>query len=313
MFVMFIVWTIFWLMILLCTAFVAITFAISLFDKKLSHYYLSKTLQTKPLKNKNIVSYWYYLKAFIGEIFACVILVILRCLSWIKPPTIKEVKKETLYVLIHGFNQTWSITLWLYYRLTRNKNYSVLMINLFPPFVSIEKHASLLRKKIEEIASQHPVKRLFLIGHSMGALVASYYTEFLSTPSYKEISIISLGAPYHGSKLAVFCKGPNSLEMMPNSEFVTKLTEKIKTDPKGKYLNIASKLDNIVVPWHSSYIEHKQHTTALFNDLGHISLLFSNRVFKKILSTIREENARYDQQAEKKEKESEQLEKINAT
>ena len=136
---------------------------------------------------------------------------------------------------------------------------------------------------MDEIADKTGEKEIYLIGHSMGGLVSRYYS---SSPRGKGRvrGIITIASPFKGTRIAVLGIGKNAKEMIPGSEFLNELNKK----PMPEIYALWSTLDNLVVPPEYAFME------GMPNDFlplkGHIALLFSNAVYSRILSHLKEKN-----------------------
>lgn len=80
-------------------------------------------------------------------------------------------------------------------------------IDLGSPFLSIEEYAEKVKEKAKQIAHETGHTKLALIGHSMGGLVSAYYAIHLA-PEGSIRSVITLGSPMQGTKVAFFGVGP---------------------------------------------------------------------------------------------------------
>jgi len=198
----------------------------------------------------------------------------------------------TPILLVHGYAQNQADWIWLKHKLKQKGIGPVYSLNLCPPFASMIQLAELVKNKVEEISQETKHPNIILIGHSMGGLISSYYSEFLASPG--EVSaIITLGTPFQGTKLAALGFGQNVTEMIPNSQFLRELTKKIKVS-SIQYHYIASKVDNLIVPWESaipSYADGSdgsKENTFIVENRGHLSLLISSRVINQIIQWLKE-------------------------
>ncbi len=191
-------------------------------------------------------------------------------------------------LLIHGYLHHQVAWFW-FIRLLRKKQPvgPIYMINLFPAFSSIAKLAEQVKEKVEAIQSETDASQVILIGHSMGGLVASYFCEYLAKP--KQVArIITLGSPFKGTWSAALAYGQNGREMAPQSPFLVELLDKIH-HTAVPYFSVASKIDNLVIPWQSALInEDIPNHNLIFEDYGHLRLLFSPVVVNQIVEWIAE-------------------------
>ena len=118
----------------------------------------------------------------------------------------------------------------------------------------------------------------------MGGLVSRYYS---SSPrgAGRVRGIITIASPYKGTRIAVLGIGKNAKEMIPNSEFLNELNKK----PMPKIYALWSTLDNLIVPPEYAFMEGMPHDSLPLK--GHIAMLFSNVVYRHILSYLKENSA----------------------
>jgi triacylglycerol lipase len=151
-------------------------------------------------------------------------------------------------------------------------------INLEGMFQSIRTYAAQVRAKIEEISRETGRKDIAIVAHSMGGLVAA-----LASPE-NVTDIITIGSPLHGTPIARWASvGPNGSEMEPESDLLPEIQEKIRQS-KISYHHIASTCDEIV-PAKSAVMENGDNVT--YDDLGHISLLCSEKVADQIQTWLK--------------------------
>ncbi len=180
-------------------------------------------------------------------------------------------------VLVHGYARSKADWWWFKEQLT--DQYPVLMFNLKPKFGSIFDIAQNLNIEINNALQNNSEAKISLIGHSMGGLVAAQYA---LNHIDKVDSVVTLGSPWHGTKLAVMAKGINMRQIQLNSEFLIGLRNSI-TSLQGKLFCIASKTDNLIFPWSSALLPDeliKERT--IFDYTTHLGLLYSKQVLNQI-------------------------------
>lgn len=220
------------------------------------------------------------LKSFFTEAFLLFIAIVSSPLMLIKSQN-KNTASSPI-VLIHGYAHNRCAWFFIQKYLQMKGFGRIHTLNLFPPFGSIESLAKQVQNELESIKKDH--EKAVLIGHSMGGLVAAYFAENLANEG--EISqIITLGSPFLGTRLAAFGIGKNAAQMVPQSNFLISLNEKISKSPIP-YYHLASKIDNIIVPWNSALPKKQEGQEFVVQDLGHLSLLASPLVAQKIIKWL---------------------------
>lgn len=186
-------------------------------------------------------------------------------------------------VFVHGYSMTWGS--WFYYLLRFYwKGYRRLYAVTLPPFASIEVSARILHEHLKKMVQKDKTIRFILVGHSMGGLVIrSYLQQF---PQNRVIHGITIGTPHSGTVTAYLGFGKNAREMEPGSSFLFDLLPLPST-----FVTIASRMDNLVLPWDSSYLPSRP--SYLFHSLSHNFLLLSPRVFQILYEEV-EKSSSYE-------------------
>lgn len=227
----------------------------------------------------------HWIHAIFFEILAVIATFFLRPLGLLFPQK-KAVggKEKAPLLLIHGYLHDSSA--WFFFKRALMKKYlgPIYTLNLLRPFHSIEAHAEYVGKKIEEIQKETKAKKVILVGHSMGGLVAVTYA--MRFKSFMDLHLITLGSPLKGTYLAYIALGKNGKEMRPGSDFLKEL-EKFLENSSLSIDHIGSMTDQIIVPQNSAFTNHPLARSYRIDDLGHMSLLFSSRVVDQIASWIK--------------------------
>lgn len=275
-----------------------ITTAVAFLFTLLTHFILWLEIRKLTLASNNTHahtvmpnSWCKLLKSFFIE-FGCTVLNILlypiRFISKDQKQIRNRYSPSAIPVLfVHGYLHNQMAWFW-FTRYLRQKTeigplYSV---NLFPPFASIITLAKQLKNKINDIKIETNASQVILIGHSMGGIVCSYFCEYLAKPN-EVAMIITLGSPFKGTRIAKLGFGQNAKEMRPNSSFLTELGERIQNS-KIPYHSIASKIDNMIIPWQSALLSDEPPIRKQFilEDHGHLRLLTSLLIINKVAEWI---------------------------
>ncbi len=192
-------------------------------------------------------------------------------------------------LLVHGYLQNQTDWLWFKYRLQSHRTIGpIYSFNLRAPFDSIAKYAEKLKDEIADIKAETKQDNIILIGHSMGGLVCSYYSEFIAKPG-EVAKVITLGSPFQGTRLAALGYGENVKEMSPHSSFLKDLTHRIQYSSIA-YHYVASQIDNMIVPWQAAIPAHNRHSAnqLILEDHGHLRLLISPQVVRQVADWVLE-------------------------
>jgi triacylglycerol lipase len=211
-----------------------------------------------------------------------------RCqLKWKKKPNIKEGNvhdKTTLrgpIILIHGYLH--HAFVWIYHGMKFSKKGfgPIYTLNLKKTFGSILDHVDDLDKMVKKVLKETNGEEVILIGHSMGGLIASYFA--LNVAKKKSVNhVITLGTPLKGTYMARFGFGKCAKEMSRDSSFIKELNEKITNEKEINFYHIATKNDELVIPYNSAILGDDEKKHLILNGVGHGSLLYSKRVNDKI-------------------------------
>jgi pimeloyl-ACP methyl ester carboxylesterase len=193
---------------------------------------------------------------------------------------------STAVLLIHGYARNQSDWLW-FRKHIKDLSCPIYTLNLKPALASIEEIATKsLIPKIKQMQKQGNYKQIVLIGHSMGGLVASYYSEFLDEDKLVQ-NVFTIASPFYGTKLSVAAAGINAQQMCPGSKFALSLRSKLNLSAK-KYYQVATQLDNIIFPWRSVLLENTPSSRQFIVPFeSHLGLLHSKLVVQKIKEWIK--------------------------
>lgn len=224
--------------------------------------------------------HWIYAQSF--ELVALLALLGMGIASFFrKSPAAKGNSNHCPILLVHGYlvsGYVWEVQKkWL------EKKYSgrIYVINLGYPFRTIRDYVEQVKKKVAEINVETGRADVILIGHSMGGLIISYYATKMSPPGTVR-AVITIGSPLQGTYVAKIGLGHCARDMEIDSEFIKDLNQALLSRSDISFYNIATKTDQLVIPYTSCLPASNPAHQYLLNDIGHASLLFSKRVSHKI-------------------------------
>lgn len=141
-------------------------------------------------------------------------------------------------------------------------------------------------KQLEQKIHYNNDKKVLLMGHSRGAIIASYYTENYAKDDGVQVeATINICGPFGGSRWAVFpLTFSKSIDQMRlKSSFLSDLTNKMKYS-ENNYHYFLGKNDELVRPKDAYIEEHKHNVTELDED--HLSIMSSPDLFNHLKNTI---------------------------
>lgn len=184
-------------------------------------------------------------------------------------------------LFIHGYSMnraTWLVFRW---RMRRQGYRNLFSLNL-PLFASIARDAEIVAEKLERLKTKLPERRWVLLGHSMGGLVIRAYMKKYGSEGI--LRAYTLGTPHEGTLMARLGQGRNAREMEPGSPFLRELAQ--EEPDTAKILCIASRLDNLVVPWRNA-LHPRAPSLILAEPIGHNHLVLHPRVARAVLADLK--------------------------
>lgn len=190
-------------------------------------------------------------------------------------------------LLLHGFLGTRGSMFPLEKKLT-DDGFTVFSFNLGTlNSRDIRRSAFLIHRKIESILAQTAVKKLDIIGHSMGGLIGLYYVKKLGGQN-RVGRLVMMGTPLKGTwsaLLGVATLGlwsTSSWQLLPRSRFLDELAQGT-IPPDTKVFSIAAVRDWVCPPTSTRGVG----ITPVTVPMGHSSLVMSDEVYRRILSMLR--------------------------
>lgn len=191
--------------------------------------------------------------------------------------TPRSAERRTL-VLVHGLgaNRSSFAPLQIYLRLAGFKDQLAFG---YRPRGSIESLALQLKRTVD---TQVKGGRIDMVTHSMGGLVSRFYLQHLGGARRVD-RLITLGTPHHGTHAATFVPSALVRQLEPGSPFLRHLNG--SAPPEGlRITSFAAGRDVLVQPIESALCPFGEERT--FDDLGHLGLLFSPRVFAAVAGAL---------------------------
>ena len=152
----------------------------------------------------------------------------------------------------------------------------------------IRTSAFLVHRKVETILEQAPhIKRIDIVGHSMGGLIGLYYIKKLG--GYAKVrKLVMIGTPHRGTWVALGgvvmlgALSESSWQLLPYSSFLVEL-QKGPLPPEVEYYSVAAERD-WVCPLSSTYLPGAHLVTVPF---GHAGLVMSDETYEKVADVLK--------------------------
>ncbi|CAM5453958.1 MULTISPECIES: esterase/lipase family protein [Streptomyces] len=176
-------------------------------------------------------------------------------------------------VLLHGFIDNRSVFVLLRRTLAQHGRHRVVSLNYSPLTCDIRIAAELLGRHIEEICERTGSARVDIVGHSLGGLIARYYTQCLGG-DLRVRTLVTLGTPHSGTRVAPLADAhPIVRQMRPGSAVIEELTRPAP-GCRTRFVSFWSDLDSLVVPLESARLEHPDldAQNVRVTGIGHLAL-----------------------------------------
>jgi triacylglycerol lipase len=186
-------------------------------------------------------------------------------------------------LLVHGFGGTkasWHFVA----RALAAEGLTVDAITYTPFGTSVEQLADRLAVEVERMLSQTGADKVHLIGHSLGGVVIAQAIAG-GRLAGKVDTIVTLGAPFGGSPWAHLLPfGAIARALREGSPLLRRLAS--MPVPEGvRWLAITATLD-VVVPGPRSVPAHAEVETVTIGGVGHLGMLASPQVVRRIVAAL---------------------------
>lgn len=190
-------------------------------------------------------------------------------------------------LLLHGYLATRG-SLHLLERRLSERGHLVFTYRIGPLHIGgIRESAGLIARKVEALVTQTPVKKVNIVGHSMGGLVGLYYVKCLGGRD-RVNKLLMIGSPLGGTWSALLTLvtaplGRATVELLPSSPVLRELRER-PMPASVDVVTIAGARD-FFAPVESSHLEGARQITV---DATHSGLLVDPEVVDTIDGVLRD-------------------------
>jgi triacylglycerol esterase/lipase EstA (alpha/beta hydrolase family) len=151
----------------------------------------------------------------------------------------------------------------------------VYTLSFSPPFASVEAFAEQLAARVDEVLATTGARRVALVGHSMGGLVARAYLRRYGAT--KIAFVMTLGTPHHGSVHAWIFFGACLTQMRPGNRWLAELNRSEGEPLPVRFVSLWSWHDSMVAPQTSARLAGAVNIEL--EGIGHNALLGDPRVW----------------------------------
>jgi triacylglycerol lipase len=193
---------------------------------------------------------------------------------------------RTPVVLVHGYIHNRSAFLVLSASLKRAGFEHVHGLNYQPLRHDIPTLAEMLAIEVERVLGATGADRCMIVGHSMGGIVARYFTQELADPGTVD-TVITLASPHRGTYAAHLGVGAAAGQLRPRSWLMRRLEETARPS-RTRWIAYYCDLDPMVMPAVSAKLVHPALAARniRLRDTGHLSLLLSGEAMRSIVDHL---------------------------
>ncbi|WP_073493368.1 esterase/lipase family protein [Actinacidiphila paucisporea] len=195
----------------------------------------------------------------------------------------EAVRAHPPVLLLHGFVDNRSTFAVLRRSLHQHGWPQVQALNYSPLIGDIRTAAELLGRHVEEICAHTGRRRVDIVGHSLGGLIARYYVQCLGG-DLRIRTLVTLGTPHAGTR-AVPALAPHPIirQMRPGSDVLAELAgpaPKCRT----RFVAFWSDLDQLMIPVEAACLIHPDlpAENVKVSGVGHLALPVHGTVVTEI-------------------------------
>lgn len=187
-------------------------------------------------------------------------------------PRSAEGRPHAPVLLLHGFIDNRSVFVLLRRSLRRHGWRHLEALNYSPLTCDIRKAAELLGRHVEEVCRRTGHRRIDMVGHSLGGLIARYYVQCLGGDA-RIRTLVTLGTPHGGTRLASLLPAHPLVRQMRTDSDVIKELARPAPHCRTRFVCFWSDLDQMMVPVETAKIDHADLDTRSVHvsGVGHLA------------------------------------------
>lgn len=188
----------------------------------------------------------------------------------------------TPILLLHGMVDNGSIFTVLRRGLTRRGFGQVVTVNYSPLTMDVRAAARRLAETVEDLVATTGYRRVHVVGHSLGGLVARYYVQRLGGDA-RVHTLVTLGTPHSGTVPAYLLPLRLGRQLRPGSDLMRELAGPAP-GCRTRFLAYWSDLDQMIIPKSAAQLHHPDLTArnVRVRGVGHLSFAIDRRVVHEI-------------------------------
>lgn len=190
-------------------------------------------------------------------------------------------------LLLHGFLDNRSVFVLLRRALRRSGRRHVEALNHSPLTCDLRRAAEELGRQVEGVCARTGQRRVDLVGHSLGGLIARYYVQCRGGDA-RVRTLVTLGTPHSGTRAAALLPAhPVVRQMRPDSAVIAELARPAP-NCRTHFVAFWSDQDLVMVPAATARIEHPDliADNVHISGVGHLSLPVKGAVVAGICALL---------------------------
>ncbi|MBY8880417.1 esterase/lipase family protein [Actinacidiphila acidipaludis] len=184
-----------------------------------------------------------------------------------------KAKSRPPVLLVHGFVDNRSAFALLRRSLQRNGWTRIQAVNYSPLTSDVRTAAAVLGTHIERICEESGERRVDIVAHSLGGLIARYYVQRLGGDAQVR-TLVTLGTPHNGTRaIPALIPHPLARQMRPGSAVLEELAKPVRRC-RTRFVAFWSDLDQLMIPVESARLEHPglSAKNIKVTGIGHLAL-----------------------------------------
>ena len=199
---------------------------------------------------------------------------------WSRPTSGKD-----LVVMVHGLFHNAGAWALFRHRL-HSKGYATACFSYSSWGTELEEVVRNLQEYLRDLAARNPGRNIHLVGHSLGGLLLRAALGSMETPENVR-SVVTLGAPFGGSKLSPFAFQSLGRYLQYDGETVRRLAA-LPHPGHVRALALYSPVDGQVLPGDALHCSAPGWVEKETAPVSHVSMLYAESVFEDAKRWMRE-------------------------
>jgi pimeloyl-ACP methyl ester carboxylesterase len=177
----------------------------------------------------------------------------------------------TPIVLVHGIVDNRSVFALLRRGLRRRGFGCIRTFSYGPHTTDVRETAARFGEYVEALCDETGSDQVYVVGHSLGGLIARYYAQCLDTEE-RVHTLVTLGSPHHGTHAARLLPHRLVRQLRPGSDLMTELDRPSRC--RTRFVCFHSDVDHLIVPADNARLRHQDLTAVnvRVNGVGHLSM-----------------------------------------